>query len=102
MCIRDRARAEVLFKQFNNNIDKRNISAEKICSFFLRRTTYGTRLQLIHFLFNIAKELDENNEMMLVGSGEKGKDPLIFQNNGLPWRAFLEGRIQDDSYALVP
>ena len=49
------ARAEVLFKQFNNNIDKRNISAEKICSFFLRRTTYGTRLQLIHFLFNIAK-----------------------------------------------
>ena len=95
------ARAEVLFKQFNNNIDKRNISAEKICSFFLRRTTYGTRLQLIHFLFNIAKELDENNEMMLVGSGEKGRDPLIFQNNGLPWRAFLEGRVQDDSYALL-
>ena len=53
------------------------------------------------FLFNIAKELDENNEMMLVGSGEKGRDPLIFQNNGLPWRAFLEGRVQDDSYALL-
>ena len=48
-------RAEILFKQFNINIDKRNISAEKICMFFLTRTSYGTRLQLIHFLFNIAK-----------------------------------------------
>jgi len=48
-------RADTLFKQFNINIDKRNISAEKICMFFLTRTSYGTRLQLIHFLFNIAK-----------------------------------------------
>ena len=39
--------------------------------------------------------------MMLVGAGAKGRDPLIFQNNGLPWRGFLEGRIQDDSYALL-
>ena len=28
---------------------------KKYVVFFLRRTTYGTRLQLIHFLFNIAK-----------------------------------------------
>ena len=38
---------------------------------------------------------------MLLGGGEKGKEPLIFQNNGLPWRAFLEGRVQDDAYALL-
>ena len=74
----------------------------------VRKFVFSRTLQLWHsdgltfeFLFNIAKELDENNEMMLVGSGEKGRDPLIFQNNGLPWRAFLEGRIQDDSYALL-
>ena len=48
-------RANILFKEFNTNIDKKNISAKQICNFFLKRTTYGTRLQLIHFLFNIAK-----------------------------------------------
>ncbi len=74
----------------------------------VKKFVFSRTLQLWHsdgltfeFLFNIAKELDENDEMMLVGSGEKGRDPLIFQNNGLPWRAFLEGRIQDDSYALL-
>ena len=44
-----------MFKEFNTNIDKKNISESEICNFFLKRTTYGTRLQLIHFLFNIAK-----------------------------------------------
>ena len=74
----------------------------------VKKFVFSRTLQLWHsdgltfeFLFNIAKELDDNDEMMLVGSGEKGRDPLIFQNNGLPWRAFLEGRIQDDSYALL-
>ena len=74
----------------------------------VKKFVFSRTLQLWHsdgltfeFLFNIAKELDENDEMMLVGSGDKGRDPLIFQNNGLPWRAFLEGRIQDDSYALL-
>ena len=74
----------------------------------VKKFVFSRTLQLWHsdgltfeFLFNIAKELDENDEMMLVGSGEKGREPLIFQNNGLPWRAFLEGRIQDDSYALL-
>ncbi len=74
----------------------------------VRKFVFSRTLQLWHsdgltfeFLFNIAKELDENDEMMLVGSGEKGRDPLIFQNNGLPWRAFLEGRVKDDSYALL-
>ena len=74
----------------------------------VKKFVFSRTLQLWHsdgltfeFLFNIAKELDENDEMMLLGSGERGRDPLIFQNNGLPWRAFLEGRIKDDSYALL-
>ena len=74
----------------------------------VRKFVFSRTLQLWHsdgltfeFLFNIAKELDEKDEMMLIGGGEKGKDPLIFQNNGLPWRAFLEGRVEDDRYALL-
>ena len=31
-------------------------------------------------LYDIAKELDENDELMLIGGGEKGREPLIFQN----------------------
>ena len=74
----------------------------------VRKFVFTRTLQLWHsdglsfeFLFNIAKDLDDNDEMMLVGAGPKGRDPLIFQNNGLPWRGFLEGRIQGDSYALL-
>ena len=74
----------------------------------VKKFVFNRTLQLWHsdgltfeFLYDIAKELDENDELMLIGSGEKGKEPLIFQNNGLPWRAFLEGRIQGDSYALL-
>ena len=33
----------------------KNISVKEVCNFFLKRTTYGTRLQLLHLLFNIAK-----------------------------------------------
>ena len=74
----------------------------------IKKFVFNRTLQLWHsdgltfeFLYKIAKELDDNDEMMLLGGGEKGKDPLIFQNNGLPWRAFLEGRVLDDSYALL-
>jgi len=74
----------------------------------VKKFVFSRTLQLWHsdgltfeFLFKIAKELDENDEMMLIGGGDKGRDPLIFQNNGLPWRAFLEGRVQGDSYALL-
>lgn len=74
----------------------------------VKKFVFSRTLQLWHsdgltfeFLFKIAKELDENDELMLIGSGEKGREPLIFQNNGLPWRAFLEGRVQGDSYALL-
>lgn len=74
----------------------------------IKKFVFNRTLQLWHsdgltfeFLYKIAKELDDNDEMMLLGGGEKGKDPLIFQNNGLPWRAFLEGRVLDNSYALL-
>ena len=39
--------------------------------------------------------------MMLLAAGAKGNEPLIFQENGRPYRAFLEGRIIDESYLLI-
>jgi hypothetical protein len=53
------------------------------------------------FLYAMAKELHEKQVLMLVGGGAKGNEPLIFQENGKPYRAFLEGRINGESYILL-
>lgn len=53
------------------------------------------------FLFDIAKELHEKKSFMLLGAGAKGTTPLVFQNGGKPYRAFLEGRIDGDKYLLL-
>jgi len=37
----------------------------------------------------------------LVGSGDKGTAPLIFQSNGRPYRGFLRGQTNGKSYRLV-
>jgi hypothetical protein len=37
---------------------------------------------------------------MLAG-GEKSNEPLVFQDGGKTYRAFLEGRINDKAYILL-
>ncbi len=53
------------------------------------------------FLFNMAKELDEQNAMMFLGAGKKNNEPLIISRNGKQFRAFLEGRVQDSKFMLI-
>ena len=53
------------------------------------------------FLFDMAKKLAEADSMMLVGGGQKGIDPIVMANGGTPYRAFLEGRVDGDRYALI-
>lgn len=53
------------------------------------------------FLYDLAKQLDENKALMPVGTGEKGNQPLVMSDGGKPYRAFLEGRIQGDAYCLI-
>ena len=53
------------------------------------------------FLYNMAKQLYEADAMMLLGAGAKGMDPLIVNNGGIPYRAFLEGRVTSDGYVLI-
>lgn len=69
---------------------------------------FARKYQLTHsngltydFLFAMAKELAESKSMMLIAAGAKGNEPLIFQDSGKPYRAFLEGRIQGESYLLI-
>ncbi len=74
----------------------------------IRMFVFSRKYQLKHvngltydFLFDIAKNLHEQKSMMLIGAGKKGNEPLVFQNNGTPYRAFLEGRIKDQQYMLL-
>lgn len=53
------------------------------------------------FLLAIAKELDEKKSVMLLAAGESGKDPLILQMNGSPYRGFLDGRVDGESFLLL-
>jgi hypothetical protein len=53
------------------------------------------------FLYDIAKTLEASQQMLVVGSGPRGQQPLIFQTNGAPFRGFLEGRTEGDTYLLV-
>lgn len=78
-------------------------TADAVRKFAFRRT-----LQLQHvdgvtydFLFAMAKELADEDVMMLLGAGESGKDPLIMQMNGSPYRGFLEGRVDGQRYVLL-
>jgi len=42
------------------------------------------------FLFAMAKGLDKSDSLVLLGAGAQGKEPLILERNGLPYRGFLE------------
>ncbi|MEM8510136.1 MAG: TerB family tellurite resistance protein [Bacteroidota bacterium] len=48
-------KANAIFRTFNEVIKKRDISAQRICSYLNQRTRYEVRLQLLHFLFGIAQ-----------------------------------------------
>ena len=69
---------------------------------------FGRTYQLTHtngltfdFLFAMAKDLHEQQVLMLLGAGPKGVDPLVFQEEGRPYRAFLEGRVRGEEYLLL-
>jgi len=74
----------------------------------VRKFAFRRSMQLQHvdgvtfdFLFAMAKELADEDVMVLLGAGESGKDPIVLQMNGSPYRGFLEGRIDGDCYLLL-
>lgn len=74
----------------------------------IRQFAFKRTVQLSHtdglsydFLFDMAKVLDEENVIILMGTGSGGRDPLVFQTNGTPYRAFLEGRVDGKKYQLL-
>lgn len=47
----------------------------------------------MEFLFNLAQELHQNQEVAIVGAGAKGNQPLVVREKGNPYRGFLYGEI---------
>lgn len=80
------------------------IKKEEAC----RKFVFSGKVQLHHingltydFLYGMAKELEEQNSLMLLGAGPKSNQPLILRRGGSPYRGFLEGRTDGDKYALI-
>jgi len=48
-------RANVIFRSFNQLAKEHQISTQRVATFVRVRTPYETRLQIIYFLFGIAK-----------------------------------------------
>lgn len=74
----------------------------------VRRFALTRRLQLRHndgltfeFLHDLARLLHESRKMLLVGAGPRAARPLVFQQNGTPYRGFLAGRVEGDAYLLA-
>ena len=69
---------------------------------------FAAKLQVVHingltydFLFEMAKELELKESLLLVGAGPKSNLPLCFHRGGTPYRGFLEGRTQGEAYCLI-
>jgi hypothetical protein len=84
-------------------VGKRIPKADLVRKFAVKRT-----MQLRHvdgvtydFLFGMAEELEKDNVVVLLGAGDDGKQPLILQLNGTPYRGFLEGRTKEKDYILL-
>jgi hypothetical protein len=72
------------------------------------KLVFAKKYQLSHingltfdFLFELAKELHEKESLLSLGAGAKGNEPLVFQDGGKTYRAFLEGRIKGNTYILL-
>ena len=48
-------RANATFRTFNEVVKKREVNAQRICSYLTQRTRREVRLQIVHFLFGIAQ-----------------------------------------------
>ena len=74
----------------------------------VKKFVFSRKYQIKHvngitydFLYDIAAQLAKSDSMMMVGAGTSGTEPLVFSNGGVPYRGFLEGRIQEESYCLI-
>jgi hypothetical protein len=74
----------------------------------VRRVVFRRTVQIRHvdgvtydYLYEMARSLAEDDALMMLGAGDRGREPLVFQTNGSPYRGFLEGRVDGERYKLL-
>ncbi|MEM9413397.1 MAG: hypothetical protein AAGA30_19975, partial [Planctomycetota bacterium] len=74
----------------------------------IRKFVFANKLQLTHingltydFLFDMAKDLESKESLLMVGGGAKSNQPLILRRGSVPYRGFLEGRTNGERYLLL-
>jgi hypothetical protein len=74
----------------------------------IRKFVFTKNYQIRHtnglsydFLYGMAKQLAESKTLRFVGAGKKGNEPIILSAGGDPYRGFLEGRVEGDTYLLT-
>jgi hypothetical protein len=74
----------------------------------LQKYVFAGKRQIVHvngltydFLYEIARELETRDAVLLVGAGPKANQPLILRRGALPYRGFLEGRTRGAEYLLL-
>ena len=74
----------------------------------IRRFAITRKFQVLHsdgltfdFLHRMAAALEKKDAFVSISADLRGRYPLIFERNGTPHRAFLEGRTKGDDYLLV-
>lgn len=74
----------------------------------VKKFVFVNKKQLVHingltydFLFEMAKTLHKKDSLLLVRAGESGDKPIVMNRGGKPYNAFLEGRVDGDSYCLI-
>ena len=73
-----------------------------------RKFVFAAKMQLSHingltydFLYQMAKDLHDTESLMLLGAGPRSNQPLILRRGAIPYRGFLEGRIEGPRYCLI-
>ena len=74
----------------------------------VRRFAITRKFQIVHtdgltfdFLHKMAGLLENKDSLASIGAGPKGRETLVLERNGTPYRAFLEGRTKGDEYLLI-
>jgi hypothetical protein len=99
--------ANIAADMYPVKIGKRMPLKQALTQFVFKQTC-----QILHedgvtmdFLFGIAKDLHEKQEMALLGAGQKGNQRLVIREKGNPYHAFLYGEIgtgnESNQYKLL-
>ena len=106
--VRERRQREVSTQNVSNDFPLRWTGKFIDKAEAVRKFVFLNKIQLMHingltydFLFDMAKKLSEKDSLMLLGGGPKANEPLVLRRGSVPYRGFLEGRVEGDKYCLI-